>query len=342
MITGTWDSKNAKRLRVILPITGTTYRLGAADGALTADGDKWALKLAEPLGPGSYDVNAWTADGEFRTNSDTSTGELIVAPPPAKPADPIAEFVMKAPTVNAMKSTQPVRAITGRWDSANAKRMRISVAGQSVKTGNPKLVTTGDSWTWTLDTPLEVGQYEVVVSTSDDNFRPKADGTSNEIVVTAPPAAAEAAPAEPAAAETPAAPKPIVSDVKIPEARPINCVAVMKRIGAVFPVYFDTNKVDLKERGQLAMAQYISLLKDPRCSALKVSVSGHADERGSVKYNQRLSDGRVGTVMKALTEAGIAADRFSAKGFSEMKPADAGKSQEAYAKNRRVDIDVIE
>jgi outer membrane protein OmpA-like peptidoglycan-associated protein len=342
MISGTWDSKNAKRLRVVLPVRGETYRLGAADGALTADGDTWTLKLAEPLGPGSYEVNAWTADGEFRTKADTSSGELIVGPPPAKPADPIAAFVMAGPTVNSMKSTQPVRAITGRWDSANAKRMRVSVAGQSVRSGNPKLITMGDSWTWLLDTPLEVGQYEVVVSTSDDNFRPKADATSNEIVVVAPQAVAEPAPAEPAPAAPAEAPKPIVSDVKIPEARPINCVAVMKRIGAVFPVYFDTNKVDLKDRGQLAVQQYISLLKDPRCAAIKVSVSGHADLRGTVKYNQRLSDGRVATVMKALTDAGIAADRFNAKGFSELQPADAGKSEEALAKNRRVDINVIE
>jgi outer membrane protein OmpA-like peptidoglycan-associated protein len=344
VITGTWDSKNAKRLRVIVPIRNTTYRLGAADSGLTADGDTWSLALAEPLGPGSYEVNAWTADGDYRTKTDGSNVELIVGPPPSKPADAIAPLTMRAPTINSMKSKQKIMAMTGRWDSANAKRMRVSVAGQSARLGQKNLMVLGDAWTWVLDKPLEEGSYEAVVTTSDDNFRPLSDTSSNELMVMAPPPpepAPEASPA-PEAAPVVEAPKPIVSTVQVPAARPIDCAAVLNRITTVFPIYFDVNKTDLKDRGSLAVQQYIALLKDPRCATLKVSISGHADLRGSVKFNQRLSDGRVATVMKALTDAGIAADRFAAKGFSELQPVDPARNEAAFAKNRRVDINVAQ
>jgi outer membrane protein OmpA-like peptidoglycan-associated protein/lipoprotein-anchoring transpeptidase ErfK/SrfK len=330
-ISGTWDATNAKRLRVFLPIRNLTARLG--DGALAADGNTWTLTLAEPLGQGSYDVTATSSDGDFRPKSDTTSSEIIVEPPPPKPAEVAAMVEAAAPAVNSIKTSRNVTRVTGRWDSKNAKRLRVSIAGQdlSARLGQPNLVTVGDGWSWTLDRPLAEGTYEVVATSSDADFRAKSDASASEIVVMAAPA--------PEPAPAPAV-KPIVSDVKIPEPRPIDCEAVLVRVNKVFPILFDYDKTDLKSQSNLALSQYAALLKDPRCASLTVGLSGHADIRGQTAYNQRLSDRRVARVVKALTEAGIDAARLKGSGFSENVPVDPATTEEAFAKNRRVDITV--
>jgi chemotaxis protein MotB len=73
-----------------------------------------------------------------------------------------------------------------------------------------------------------------------------------------------------------------------------------------------------------------------------VSVEGHADARqpqSPYPTNWELSSGRAVQVLRRMVElGGVPQDRISAVGFGSSRPLADGTTEEAYAKNRRVDI----
>jgi chemotaxis protein MotB len=73
-----------------------------------------------------------------------------------------------------------------------------------------------------------------------------------------------------------------------------------------------------------------------------VSVEGHADARQTQSpypTNWELSSGRAVTVLRRMVElGGVPAGKISAVGFGSSRPLADGTTEEAYAKNRRVDI----
>jgi outer membrane protein OmpA-like peptidoglycan-associated protein len=82
------------------------------------------------------------------------------------------------------------------------------------------------------------------------------------------------------------------------------------------------------------------LLTDKRCLELKVEVAGHADERGTEAYNQKLSEARAKTVIDALVAAKVDVSRLKGVGYSKDKPLDPAHTEQAHAKNRRVEFTV--
>lgn len=82
-----------------------------------------------------------------------------------------------------------------------------------------------------------------------------------------------------------------------------------------------------------AHAAYLS--KDP---SLKVTVEGHADERGTPEYNIALGERRAEAVAKYLQALGVQADQIAITSYGEEKPLVLGQSEETYAKNRRAVI----
>ncbi|MBK7538734.1 MAG: OmpA family protein [Myxococcales bacterium] len=73
-------------------------------------------------------------------------------------------------------------------------------------------------------------------------------------------------------------------------------------------------------------------------AALRATVRGHADRRGSESENTPLSEARAQMVVKALTAMGIAADRMEVDSAGSQAPLDPANSPAAYARNRRVEI----
>jgi OmpA-OmpF porin, OOP family len=123
-----------------------------------------------------------------------------------------------------------------------------------------------------------------------------------------------------------------------PTAEPYDCLAVMSRISNVFPIRFEYDLIDITRPFELSVSQYAALLKDPRCSTLNIDIVGHADFIGGPQYNVNLSERRANIIMKMLTDAGVDASRMTAKGMGETTPIDAAETDEARAKNRRVEI----
>jgi outer membrane protein OmpA-like peptidoglycan-associated protein len=74
----------------------------------------------------------------------------------------------------------------------------------------------------------------------------------------------------------------------------------------------------------------------------KLSVEGHTDSRGNANHNLDLSRRRAASVMKWLTERGIAKARLESKGFGMTKPIDSNDSDTGRQNNRRVEFHILE
>lgn len=71
-------------------------------------------------------------------------------------------------------------------------------------------------------------------------------------------------------------------------------------------------------------------------------IDGHTDNRGSDKYNQKLSERRAGFVRKLLIQEGFPANKLVSKGFGESNPVvPNAKSEDEHQLNRRVEVRII-
>ncbi|QNQ55595.1 peptidoglycan-associated lipoprotein Pal [Serratia liquefaciens] len=98
-------------------------------------------------------------------------------------------------------------------------------------------------------------------------------------------------------------------------------------------VYFGLDKYDVSsEFAQMLDAHAAFLRNNP---SYKVTVEGHADERGTPEYNIALGERRANSVKMYLQGKGVSADQISIVSYGKEKPAVLGHDEAAYAKNRR-------
>jgi outer membrane protein OmpA-like peptidoglycan-associated protein len=78
----------------------------------------------------------------------------------------------------------------------------------------------------------------------------------------------------------------------------------------------------------------------PRLTRLRVE--GYTDSSGSDRVNERVSLKRAEAVMNYLIEKGVSATRLEAKGFGEANPVADNGTKAGRAKNRRVELRILE
>jgi outer membrane protein OmpA-like peptidoglycan-associated protein len=106
---------------------------------------------------------------------------------------------------------------------------------------------------------------------------------------------------------------------------------------AVFGIYFDTGKSEIKPESEPAIAEIVKLLE--KGAAFKLYVVGHTDTVGAFEYNVKLSQARAAAVVGSLVKKhGIAASRLIPFGVGPTAPVESTKSDEGRAKNRRVEL----
>jgi OOP family OmpA-OmpF porin len=106
---------------------------------------------------------------------------------------------------------------------------------------------------------------------------------------------------------------------------------------AIYGIYFDTGKSEIKPESANAIAEIAKLLKND--ANLKVFVVGHTDTVGSVESNLKLSLDRADAVIQALVRNhGIALTRLKAFGNGPFAPIASNDTEEGKAKNRRVEL----
>ncbi len=106
---------------------------------------------------------------------------------------------------------------------------------------------------------------------------------------------------------------------------------------AIYGIYFDTGKADVKPASDPALAEIVKMLKAD--ANLRVYVVGHTDNTGPFANNVKLSQDRAASVVNVLmSKHGIAAARLTPFGAGPTSPVASNKTDEGKAKNRRVEL----
>jgi chemotaxis protein MotB len=115
-------------------------------------------------------------------------------------------------------------------------------------------------------------------------------------------------------------------------------------------VFFDTGQAVLKAEGRAELDKIAAALLElnrqiPQEIAWVLRVDGHTDVRpiaGGTRTNWELSASRAIAVVQYLIGRGMPPARLVAAGFGEFQPIDPGSSEEAYSRNRRIELKLTE
>ncbi len=106
---------------------------------------------------------------------------------------------------------------------------------------------------------------------------------------------------------------------------------------AIYGIYFDFDKADLKPESKPTLDEIAKLLADQ--SDLALVVVGHTDNVGSLDHNMALSKKRAAAVETALVrDYGIPAARLTSWGIGYLSPVASNQSEDGRALNRRVGL----
>lgn len=103
-------------------------------------------------------------------------------------------------------------------------------------------------------------------------------------------------------------------------------------------VLFDLNKAELKSSGMQDVQKLADFLNEN--PDRKVLVEGYTDSTGSDSYNVQLSERRAEAVRRALTRAGVDAQRIQTAGYGKQYPVASNDTSANRALNRRVEVTI--
>ncbi len=108
------------------------------------------------------------------------------------------------------------------------------------------------------------------------------------------------------------------------------------------PIYFEYDKSNITREGAFELDKLVQVMKNN--DKMVISAKAHTDNRGTEKYNERLSDRRAKSTRQYIISKGIDASRISAKGMGELEPkVDCGTdcTEEQHALNRRSEFLIV-
>jgi len=100
-------------------------------------------------------------------------------------------------------------------------------------------------------------------------------------------------------------------------------------------ILFDTGRATIKEESFPRLDRVVEYLTH-RLSA-GIRVSGHTDNVGNPRGNQRLSEARAEAVRTYLISHGIDASRVEAVGYGDQRPVASNDTEEGRRQNRRIE-----
>jgi peptidoglycan-associated lipoprotein len=113
-----------------------------------------------------------------------------------------------------------------------------------------------------------------------------------------------------------------------------------KALGAdlIAMINFDYDQANVRSADESTLDRKAAILSaNP---SVKLTISGHADERGSDEYNLALGNRRAGAAKRYLQNKGIDGSRLDVVSYGEERPLNPGHDEAAYAQNRRDEFQV--
>ncbi len=98
-------------------------------------------------------------------------------------------------------------------------------------------------------------------------------------------------------------------------------------------VFFATDASDIDAEAKATLDSQAKWLA--QYPAVKVTIEGHCDERGTREYNLALGDRRATAAKNYLAAAGVAVSRINTISYGKERPDATGSDEAAWAKNRR-------
>jgi len=104
-------------------------------------------------------------------------------------------------------------------------------------------------------------------------------------------------------------------------------------------LFFKVNRSNLLKESIPELLRVVAIIKQYN---LKIGIAGHTDNTGTLEYNQELSEKRANAVKVFLILKGISEDLIETIGYGDTKPIATNETEKGKAKNRRVEMRIIE
>jgi outer membrane protein OmpA-like peptidoglycan-associated protein len=122
----------------------------------------------------------------------------------------------------------------------------------------------------------------------------------------------------------------------------VDSSAMQRELGAegrvaIYGILFDFDKDTMRPDSKPQLDEIAKLLRDS--PGLRVLIVGHTDGKGSMEYNQQLSQRRARSVVDALVrDYGIDAKRLTPLGVGMAAPVATNRTDAGRSRNRRVEL----
>ena len=105
-------------------------------------------------------------------------------------------------------------------------------------------------------------------------------------------------------------------------------------------IRFDFDKSTIRSGNREVLSRMAGVLMT--LQGYQIYVYGYTDDIGTEQYNQKLSERRAAAVRDYLVQSGVDSKIFATKGYGKADPLEKGESGQARAKNRRVEIGIVD
>jgi len=110
-------------------------------------------------------------------------------------------------------------------------------------------------------------------------------------------------------------------------------VADFKATAGSDTVLFGYDSYEIDDTARATLGKQVEWLA--RYPAVKVTIEGHTDERGTREYNLALGDRRANAAKNFLAAQGVATARLATISYGKERPVAEGSDETAWAQNRR-------
>lgn len=105
-------------------------------------------------------------------------------------------------------------------------------------------------------------------------------------------------------------------------------------------IFFDTDQSNIDGEDQAVLrSQAQWLATNP---GVRITLEGHCDERGTREYNLALGERRANAAKNYLAALGVDPGRISTISYGKERPDAMGSDEQAWARNRRAVMVVVE
>ncbi len=106
-------------------------------------------------------------------------------------------------------------------------------------------------------------------------------------------------------------------------------------------IYFDFDKYNIRPDQEANVNEDAQLFTSDAAKDLTIKIEGNCDEWGTDEYNYALGLKRAKTVRDALAIKGVDENRMVMVSYGESNPVCTEHTRECWAKNRRVEFELL-